>query len=251
MRSIVIYPRGVRESCAQAALILEEKGFAVTDHPSQEVTHLLLDVPSFGPGGQLPEGGDLSRILEMLPPDITVIGGNLNAPQIQTQRKLDLLQIPEYLAQNAAITAQCAIAIAAPLLPVVFSDAPTLVIGWGRIGKCLCRLLRGLGCPVTVAARKPADRAMAQALGWKAVELSRISEILPGIRLIFNTVPAPVVSPAVLEKSTAVKIELASVPGLPGPDVISARGLPGRCAPESSGRLMAQIIAKCIKEGNS
>ena len=63
-----------------------------------------------------------------------------------------------------------------------------VVIGYGRIGRLLACLLWRMGAQVTVAARKAADRAMAEALGLRAV--------CPGdglpetTALVFNTAPA-------------------------------------------------------------
>ena len=249
LKQVLIYPRGTTDACAYAAEFLKQAGFFLTDHPSQEVTHLLLDVPSFAPDGSLRGGGAPDRILEMLPPAAVVIGGNLKHPALAEHRVLDLLQDPDYLAYNAAITAECALQIAASVLPAVFSDSPALIIGWGRIGKCLSKLLTGLGCPVTIAARNSNDRAVIRGLGWQAADIDQIPGLLSEMRLIFNTVPVPILSPGVLDGwGNCVKIDLASRPGLDGKDVIYARGLPGRYAPESSGRLIARTIACYLRE---
>ena len=179
-----------------------------------------------------------------------VIGGKLKHPALSGHPVLDLLRDDEYLAKNAAITAQCALRIAGSLLPTVPPDTPALVIGWGRIGKCLGKLLGAVGCPVTIAARNPADRAMIKALGQQAVDIPRISEILPDVRLLFNTAPSPVLGADLLDKyKKCLKMDLASQPGLEGCDIIYARGLPGQYAPESSGRLIAETILRHLREG--
>lgn len=250
MEHILIYPIGATDACAFAGACLEQAGFSLTDHPAPEVTHLLLDVPSFVSDGSLRGGGSLSGVLERLPVGITVIGGKLKHPALAGHPTLDLLQDDEYLARNAAITAECALRVAYPLLPAILPETPALVIGWGRIGKCLTKLLGGLGCSVTVAARNSKDRAMAAALGWNAVDIPQIPNILPDIRLLFNTVPAPILSASLLDKyRDCVKIDLASSPGLGGYDVVYARGLPGQYAPESSGRLIAETIQRYFREG--
>lgn len=249
MEHILMYPIGGTDACTFAGTYLEKAGFSLTDHPSPEVTHLLLDTPSFRADGSLRGGGSLPAMLERLPAGITVIGGNLEHPALAGYPLLDLLQDTEYLARNAAITAECALRIAGSRLATVLADTPALVVGWGRIGKCLTKLLSGLGCPVTIAARNPADRAMVCALGWEAVDISRISRLLAGIGVIFNTVPSPILSKNVLDAySKCVKIDLASIPGLEGQDVICARGLPGLYAPESSGILIAETIARYLRE---
>ena len=246
METILIYPIGSTGACAYAAAYLRRQGIATVDHPTPEATHLLLDVPSFGNDGLLRGGGDLERILEMLPPYITVIGGNLDHPSLEGYRRIDLLQEEEYLCRNAAITAECALQEAASHLTTTFSDTPTLIIGWGRIGKCLGQLLKTMGCDVTIAARNPGHRAMLQALGYSTCEPGKIGG---NFRLIFNTVPAPVLDQKSLSHfPNCAKIDLASRKGLAGDDVVWARGLPGLYAPESSGRLLGQRILERIKE---
>lgn len=249
MRRMLVYPLGTTAACQYAADNLVHAGVSLVDHPTPEVTHLLLDIPSFGADGMLRSGGDLKKVLEMLPPDITVAGGNLQHSALAAYQTIDLLKDSEYLAMNAAITADCALRVAAPSLTSTFADSPTLIIGWGRIGKCLGQLLKSIGSDVTIAARKASDQAMIQALGFDAVDIDDISAVLSRYRLIFNTVPEIVLN---LEQSTVrrhcVKIDLASKPGMEGEDIIWARGLPGVHAPESSGRLIAKTFLKLTGE---
>ncbi len=228
-----------------AAAILRRQGFHIIDHPSPEAEYILLPVPSFDAGGSIKGGGDIGTILDQLPESAAVIGGNLDIPPLDGYRKLDLLQDPGYLAENAAITAHCAVSIAMSRLPVTLRDQRVLVIGWGRIGKCLGQLLRALGSQVTIAARKETDRAMAAALGYRTADTAEIGEAAQ-YRVIFNTVPAPVLDTG--RGANALKIDLASKQGIAGSDVVWARGLPGKDAPESSGALIAETIIRLMKE---
>lgn len=247
---MLIFPMGSTAACQYAVNFLNNSGVAITDHPAPEVTHLLLDVPSFATDGMLRGGGDVQSILERLPENITIIGGNLTHPALDGYRKEDLLQNPQYLASNAAITADCALQTAAPKLTTTFAGSPALIIGWGRIGKCLGQLLKAVGADVTIAARKETDRAMICALGLKTVDICGISAVLPRCRLIFNTVPEQILYKKDLTLcKNCIKIDLASKPGIEGEDVIWARGLPGIYAPESSGRLIAETILKRFEEG--
>lgn len=248
MKEILIYPAGTTEASRYAAEVLHNQKIPIVDHPTPEVTHLLLDVPSFDPSGNLRGGGTVKRLLEMLPPDITVVGGNLNHPALLKHKTVDFLRSEAYLAANAAITAECALRVALPVLKTTLSDSPALVIGWGRIGKCLGKLLKALGCSVTVAVRKEKDLAMLRALQYEAVDRKQVPAMLSKYRLIFNTAPEPILDATQLGRSNAVKIDLASHRGLDGSDVIWARGLPGIHAPESSGKLIAQTLIHYIKE---
>lgn len=250
MDSIRIFPVGNTSACRWGAAFLEKAGICLVDHPSPEVTHLLLDVPSFAADGTLRGGGELSSLLRMLPPDITVAGGNLKHPALAEYRTLDMLEDAQYLAVNAAITADCALQVAAPLLNTTFADAPALVIGWGRIGKCLGQLLKSTGADVTIAARKETDRAMLRALGFSTADTASLAGILPRFRLIFNTVPEMLLREEQLAPCRqCVKIDLASKPGMEGSGVVWARGLPGVHAPESSGKLIAETFLRLFREG--
>ena len=113
---MVLYPIGTTKACYAAAEILQKSGFSVTDHPSSEVTALLLDVPSFREDGLLRSGESLASVLERLPESVTILGGNPTPEFRDRCHFLDLLADPFYLAQNAAITASCAIALAGQML---------------------------------------------------------------------------------------------------------------------------------------
>lgn len=249
MDRLLLYPIGSSESCRVAAGILGDIGFSLTDHPAPEVTHLLLDIPSFDSNGFLRNGSDLKELLRMLPKNVTLIGGNLSQDSIGDYRKVDLLKDPWYLAKNAAITADCALKITAPHLKTTFADAKVLILGWGRIGKCLAKLFSFLGASVTVAARKDSDRAMLEALGYSAIDFSQIPQTLDCCTLLFNTVPNLPLHSSILDSwKNGIAIDLASLPGMKGQNVIPARGLPGKYAPESSGKLIAETILRFYKE---
>lgn len=249
MNSYLLYPVGSSESCRRASVLLKQAGIRLTDHPAPEITHVLLDTPSFGADGLLRDGSDFKELLRMLPRSVILIGGNLNQDYLSSYQKMDLLQNPHYLAMNAAITAECALKVAALHMKATFADSPVLILGWGRIGKCLSRLLSSVGCTVTVAARKEADRALLEALGYRAVDFSQIVQPLRQSKILFNTVPdLPLHSDILDGWKDGIAIDLASYPGMKGMNVIPARGLPGKFAPESSGKLIADTILRLCKE---
>lgn len=251
MGESVFFPADSSPALAAAARALEERGCRVAPGPGPEVTHLLLEVPSFQADGNLKGGGALEPILMELPENVTVLGGNLDHPALAGRKTIDFLKDEAYLAENAAITAHCAVKLALAKLPVIFTGCPVLVIGWGRIGKCLASLLKSMGARVDVAARKPADRAMLYALGYGAVDTAALGGNLLRYRAVFNTVPAPVISQEqrVFCRRDCLLIDLASVKGIDGPEVLWARGLPGKDAPESSGRLIARTAIRLAGRG--
>ena len=243
MNDLVFYCAGNSKALIYTAAFLSEAGVTFLPYPDHTVTHLLLPVPSFSTDGSIKGGGELAPILNALPKTVTVIGGGLRRQELSGYEVWDLLEDPMYLARNASITAHCALELALAKLPVTMEKCPVLVIGWGRIGKCLAKLLNGLGAEVTVAARKESRRVMIEALGYQSCPTDAIRA--EQYRLIINTVPAMILPDV---KGTALKIDLASSPGMCGRDVLWARGLPGLLAPESSGALIAQTITQWVEE---
>ncbi|MBR5529022.1 MAG: hypothetical protein IKU57_00965 [Oscillospiraceae bacterium] len=221
---------GTAKALEYAAEFLKEAGWIY----DANAKYLLLPVPT------------TQDHRENLRCDTVLIGGNLDTSLYGDRKCVDLLQDPFYLAENASITAYCAVRYAEEKLPVILAGCPVLIIGWGRIGKCLGQLLRNMGACVTVFARKPEDRATLTSLGYS---VTSIFDDIQHFRVIFNTAPTPMLSEYLL-RPDQIKIDLASVKGIAGDDVVWARGLPGKDAPESSGRLIAATIDRLRKEGS-
>lgn len=215
MKNLCFYLGGDGATVPYTEAYLLSRGFAVTRQPGSDVTHAI-----FPMNVQSPEYPDHSVIV--LDRDV-------------------FLADARFLAMNAAITADCAVRLAMEQLPTTLDGISVLVLGWGRIGKCLAFRLKALGAQVSVWARKEADRAMAEALGLRAASACDLEKGLVRYRLIVNTIPAPILSEEQLCncRINCVKIDLASVPGIAGDDVIQARGLPAKLAPESAGNLIA------------
>lgn len=243
MENCIIYAAGYSPAMSYCLQFLKQAGFTLVSEPCEQVTHLLLPVPSFGPDGSIVGGGNLSTLLSLLPKGITVIGGNLDRPELDYYNSVDLLQDADYLALNANITAHCAVELALDQLPVILDRCEVLIIGWGRIGKCLGKLLQQLGAQVSVCARRESDRSMLAALGYRALKLEQVDTT--AYRVIFNTVPVMLFPSC---PGNALKIDLASRLGLGNEDVIWARGLPGKDAPESSGRLIANTLIPLLRK---
>ncbi len=231
MDTTVIYPLGDSPAISFAVRALEKAGVQI-GYALSQATHVLFPVPT------------KEVNVQNIPESVTVIGGNLDFLP-DTFSKVDLLQEEQYLAENAYLTADCALRLLGDRLGVAFRGCTLLVVGWGRIGKCLATILKALDADVTVAARKPSDLGMLTALGYKAVA---VSEIEPEqYRAIINTAPAPVME----RDGDYIQIDLASQRGLAGETVIWARGLPGKMLPESSGALIARGVLRHLRGGSA
>ncbi|MDQ5983330.1 MAG: Dipicolinate synthase subunit A [Eubacteriales bacterium SKADARSKE-1] len=158
---------------------------------------------------------------------------------------------------NAIPTAEGAIEIALKEHGETINGASCLVCGFGRIGKVLTPMLKGLGANVCVSARKLNDILLIKELKCNAVLTSDIRKT-SGYDLIFNTVPHLIFDYETLKNSAkgSIIIDLASMPG--GADdesaeslnikVIHALGLPGKFAPKTAGEIIKNTIYNMIKE---
>ena len=173
------------------------------------------------------------------------------------------LRLTDYLAdealaiQNAVPTAEGALAEAMARTSVTLHGTPCLVLGFGRIGRLLARDLAALGARVGVAARRADALAWIGALGYAPLDTSRLTGKLGGFRVVFNTVPAPVLDAALLRelRRDCVLIELASAPGIDaaaaraqGLDCVKAGGLPGKAAPETAALALRDALYRIWRE---
>ena len=234
--TVLCLPRS--DAIRHAAAYLRGLGISVTEKCEPDVTHLLLPVPSFSGGDEY-----LAHVLAKLPEDLIISGGNLISPLLEGYACVDFLRDERYLAENAAITADCALMILENATDSDLSGRSALILGWGRIGKCLQRLLQEKGVEVTVAARKPGDLAVARTLGGRSIPITDAAEETHRFDLIINTVPQLII-PDIRAKEEAILLELASRPGMTGGNIIDGRGLPGRLAPIRSGELIAKTFVR-------
>ena len=90
---------------------------------------------------------------------------------------------------------------------------------------------------------------MLRTLGYDTIVTPPEDARLDRFRVIFNTVPAPLLSASKTDSlPECLLLDLASVPGLSGSRVVPARGLPGLLAPESAGDLIGRTVIRLWKE---
>ena len=171
---------------------------------------------------------------------------------------LDIVKREELAVLNAISTAEGAIQIAINETPKNLHGNNVLVLGFGRIGKVLSKMLDGIGAKVACEARKTTDLAWIKAYGYEPVNLIELKENLHKYDIIINTIPYIVLTREMLQevKEDALIIDLASNPG--GVDrkvarekeikVIWALSLPGKVAPITSAEFMKETLLNMFKE---
>lgn len=231
-----------------------------------ESNAVVLPLPSAADGAtvSMPLGGTplkFSALSEMLFKNHIkfVCGGKLPAEFTAFCKEkgievFDYYESEAFSIANAIPSAEGAIEIAMRELTTTLNGSSALVIGYGRIGKVLSRLLSRLGVNVTASARKSSDLAWIRADGYKVAQTGKLCELLRerSFDMIFNTVPHTVLGEDELmcvSRETLI-VDLASKPGgvcIPVADrlklnVIWALSLPGKVAPVTSGKIIADAV---------
>lgn len=205
----------------------------------------------------------VDELTAKLNPAAMVFGGQIK-PELALRlekrgiKYCDYLKREELAIRNAVPTAEGAIEIAISETPITIHGSRCLVMGYGRIGKILSKILCGMGANVSVEARKYADLAMIEGHGCNALSLNELGHHIHEFDIIFNTIPSMILNKPLLEKvrEDTLIIDLASRPG--GVDfnaaadlgirVIWALSLPGKVAPITSGAIIKDTIVNVLKE---
>lgn len=207
----------------------------------------------------------LLKIVDIITVKKMVIGGRIpeNIMQALIDKGvwvIDYFKSEAFQIENAYTTSEAALSIAMNNLKKNIRGARFAVTGYGRIARTLTELLLKLGAQVCVLARKESDIAWAKLSGASAmrIEPQSINALAHGYDIIFNTVPSWLFFESFLsslDKNTLI-IDLASSPG--GVDVSAAKklsskvlwasSLPGKYAPESAGKLIANCIKDIVSE---
>jgi dipicolinate synthase subunit A len=171
-------------------------------------------------------------------------------------RLTEISDLDHVAIMNSIPSAEGAIQIAMQELPITIHGSRSWVLGFGRVGQTLARMLKALGAYTTVCARKSSDLARIWEMGYQAVRFDQIEEQVSEAEALFNTVPDLVINEKVLQRCSKdlLVIDLASQPG--GTDfqaaeklgikAILAPGLPGKVAPKTAGKILAQLLPELI-----
>lgn len=249
---------GTDQRQAAAGRALEQAGYRVGG-PEQTALadYILLPLP-------LDENcTPLAELLRAAKPGALALGGKLSeqAKQIAAEAGVELVDYftrEELTIRNAVPTAEGCICILLQERKRTLWNSDILLTGFGPVGQALGMRLAALGAQVTVAARRPAQRALAESAGMQSVELSRLAQAAPDFDTVVNTIPARVLTEPVLAalRPGSLIVDLASKPG--GTDFAAARrlghrtihalSLPVVCAPETAGEAVARTVCEILAQ---
>lgn len=201
----------------------------------------------------------LELIYKNINPNAVVFGGMVGdsvKTGLSENKIYDYARDGEFLVKNAMITAEGAFQLIFSETPVSVCGSELLVAGYGRIGKAVAKAAAAFGARVSVAARKSSDLAWIELNGYVPQEYRELENNIGKFDIIVNTVPHRIFDKRLISKidKNALYIDLASVPGgcdmndmqSLGIKAIHALSLPGKIAPFSSGKIIADTIINML-----
>ena len=171
----------------------------------------------------------------------------------------DLLDQKNVAFLNAIPTAEGAIKIAMEMTDFTIHGSNILVLGYGKIGKILSKMLKGIGANVFCEARKKEDLAFIKAMGYNSIHIDKLDNYLNEMNIIFNTIPSMILDERRLQclKPDCVVIDLASTPG--GVDFLKAKelninttwalSLPTKVAPYTAAVYLKDTLDELLEKG--
>jgi len=159
---------------------------------------------------------------------------------------------------NSIPTAEGAIMLAIQHTDFTIHSSHCMVLGMGRTGLTLARVLQALGAQVTIGVNKTEQYARAFEMGFKPFYTVDLASEVDEVDLIFNTIPTMIITAQVIAhiSNQAVIIDLASKPGgtdfrfaeKRGVRALLTPGLPGIVAPKTAGQIIARALSQLILE---
>ena len=182
----------------------------------------------------------------------------INSCQENNINYIDLLKREELVVLNTIATAEGAIQITMENTQKTIHGSNVLIMGFGRVGKVLAKMLDGIGAKVSCEARKNSDIAWIKAYGYTPIHLSELESELGNYDIIINTIPFQILDENRLKyiKKDCTIVDLSSNPGgvdrraarSLGIKLIWALSLPGKVAPMTSAEFIKETLYHILKE---
>ena len=145
----------------------------------------------------------LAELLRAARPGALALGGMLSEEAIAAEAGVELVDYfarEELAIRNAIPTAEGCIGVLLAQRKRTLWGSAVLLLGFGPVGQAVGTRLAALGAHVTVAARRPAQRAQAESLGMQGAELAQLARLAPAFDTVVNTIPAQVLTAPVLAR---------------------------------------------------
>lgn len=211
----------------------------------------------------IPIKENIDDIISFIKPDQPVFGGMISkGTESKMRRKnievYDYFKREEVTVMNTVPTVQGILKTIIENIDYTIFSSNCAVFGYGRVSKITADTLASLGANVTVCARKYGDIALSQTKGYKGCFIEEFYKTANTFDIIINTVPSVVINKKILNnlRKNCLIIDVASAPfGVDfsaayelGIKAVQCPSLPGKVAPKTAGKIIADGILNIIRE---
>lgn len=168
-------------------------------------------------------------------------------------RKLEVIFARDDVAiYNAIPTAEATLQLAIDQTDTTVHGSNVIILGFGRVGFTVARLFSNIGANVTVCVRKSSDIARITEMGMNPILMKELKKEINNFDICINTIPQLILDAGMITEmhTEMLVIDLASAPGgtdfdaakNKGITALHALGLPGKTAPKTAGKIIAETI---------
>lgn len=188
-----------------------------------------------------------------------IVGGNISKLYTEELEKnnnivVDFMKQEQFVIMNTIPTAEGIVKIIIENTDITVHNSKIAILGFGRVGKSISKLLYGMGANVYCIDTKKDELANISWYGYNTIK--NIYTDLADADIIINTIPSKIITEEVLNciNKKALIVDISSKPGgvdfeyanKNGYNVIHALGLPGKVAPVTSAKYMKEIVENLI-----
>lgn len=159
-----------------------------------------------------------------------------------------------FVVKNAYLTAEGAFAYIIQNTNVTIKQMPILVLGYGRLGKSVTKILKDNYAVVSIATNDNMEYALASIFADRVFTLEEYQETLYEYKTIVNTIPQKILKGEILKllDKDCFVLDLASKPGgmnfqeaeKLGLKYMHALGVPGKTSPKTAGLYLTESVLK-------
>ena len=214
----------------------------------------------------IPVKETVDEIISFIRPEQAVFAGMISKGLEMkiTKRNADVYDYfkrEDVTVMNTVPTVQGILKVIIENIDYTIFSSKCAVFGYGRVSRITAEALSSLGADITVCARKYGDLAAAKIKGFNGCLINEFSKEANKYNIIINTVPSIVIDNEILKKvrKDCLIIDVASSPfGVDftaayelGIKALQCSSLPGKVAPKTAGKIIADGIMNIIKEENN
>lgn len=162
---------------------------------------------------------------------------------------IDIASTDQFAVLNAVPTAEGVISIMINDSEITLANSKCLILGYGKCGNVIARLLKGFNMDITIAARNT-KLMIAGIDGYKTIDIQKDKINLEDYNFVINTVPIEIMNISSIKKlEDYMFIDIANTYDDTNNKFENARGIPGKYSPKTAAKTIFNVILDILNQG--